>query len=757
MKLISFIATFLFAITGIYAQKDNSQGWPREVEKKGFTVVFYQPQPETFTDDNLEGRMAISLKRPDSEPIFGAAWFQTRIETDLDSRQVYFRDMVFTSMKFPDVKEENQKALSDMLTGEIGRMNIDMSLDRFLVSLDGIKSQQEDLAESLFDNTPPAVYFRNRPAVLVLIDGEPIMKPTDQSNLVKVLNTPYFLVLDTSKDKYYLNGGSWWYESDYLETGWVVIKKVPSNVRKYNESLKSKETTSMDSEDSKIKDPPDIILSTKPAELITSNGSPEFSAIEGTNLLYLSNSENDVIKDNSSGQFYTLISGRWFRSGSLEMSSWAYVNPNNLPEDFRNIPSDSPVATVRTSIPGTQESREAILENSIPQTAEIDRRTATTVVKYDGEPKFERVKKTDISYAVNTDKSVLLYDRGYYCVDEGVWFSAPSPKGPWRVCDNVPEAIYDIPPSSPVYNVTYVRVYDATPEYVYVGYTPGYYGSYVSYGTVIYGTGYYYSPWYGGYYYPRPVTYGYGVHYNPYTGWGYSVGLSYGWIYYNSYPYYWGYWGPAGYRYGYRYGYGQGYYHGYYDAYYPNRRVGSTRTYRGQTNTYGSSSNVYRNRTTGVRSTGGTYRSGNTGNTGNTRSTGGNYRSGSTDVNRSATPVPRRSSQPNNVYSDPNGNIYRRQDNGSWQQRNNSTGQWQNRTGTTTTTPSQGSRSGATNTGVPSRTATPQPSLNRDYDTRNRGTTRTSNYNQIQQRSGTATPQRQAVPTTPKKPVKRNK
>jgi hypothetical protein len=51
-----------------------------------------------------------------------------------------------------------------------------------------------------------------------------------------------------------------------------------------------------------------------------------------------------------------------------------------------------------------------------------------------------------------------------------------------------------------------VKVYDVTPEVVYVGYTPGYYGSYYYHGAVVYGSGWYYTPWYGPYYYPRYPT-----------------------------------------------------------------------------------------------------------------------------------------------------------------------------------------------------------------------------------------------------------
>ena len=43
---------------------------------------------------------------------------------------------------------------------------------------------------------------------------------------------------------------------------------------------------------------------------------------------------------------------------------------------------------------GTQEAKEAVLENQIPQTAEVDRREAKLEVSYDGNPKFEKVGDT---------------------------------------------------------------------------------------------------------------------------------------------------------------------------------------------------------------------------------------------------------------------------------------------------------------------------------------------------------------------------
>jgi hypothetical protein len=103
----------------------------------------------------------------------------------------------------------------------------------------------------------------------------------------------------------------------------------------------------------------------------------------------------------------------------------------------------------------------------------------------------------------------------------GVWFTSAQVTGPWIIAPSVPTVIYTIPPTSPLYYVTYVRINEATPQYVYVGYTPGYFGTVISpYGTVVYGTGYAYSPWIGTVWYPPPHTYGIAAApvYNPWVG-----------------------------------------------------------------------------------------------------------------------------------------------------------------------------------------------------------------------------------------------
>src|SRR5207344_3390713 len=93
-----------------------------------------------------------------------------------------------------------------------------------------------------------------------------------------------------------------------------------------------------------------------------------------------------------------------------------------------------------------------------------------------------------------------------------------------------PKDVQKIPPSNEAYNTKYVYVYESTPEYVYMGYTPGYMGCYVYGPTIVYGTGYYYAPWYGAVYYPRPVTWGFAFSYNPWYGWSVGIGFNYGFM-----------------------------------------------------------------------------------------------------------------------------------------------------------------------------------------------------------------------------------
>ncbi|TFG97161.1 MAG: carbohydrate-binding family V/XII [Calditrichales bacterium] len=627
----------------------ETEGWPREIETDAAIIVVYQPQVESFEGNRLESRSAVSVLNKGTEtPVFGVAWFSSRVETDLDARIITMLELSVKRVVFPDITAAQVELFKRLVAEEFPKWDMEISLDRVIASLEALDRRTAVSDKIAYD--PPQIIYKSSPAVLVSIDGEPKLKMIENSAWMYVVNTPFALFLETKSKTYFLKGAGWWYRSKEINGPWLLEKQPPADLEKMlAQNNKTGETDTGGQTDTT---PPEIIVTVKPAELLQTDGEAEYSPLVDAELLYVSNSENAIIMDISSQEHYVLISGRWYKSQSLTSDNWTYVASDKLPAPFAMIPLQSELGSVRAHVAGTEEAEEALLENQIPQTAAVDRKSAALAVAYDGDPKFESIPGTGMSYAVNTEKSVLKIEDRYYSCDNAIWFTSEKATGPWVVCTEVPKEVNDIPPESPVYNVKYVYIYDSTPEVVYVGYTPGYMGSYVYGGCVVYGTGYWYHPWYGYHYYPRPVTWGYGVHWNPYTGWGFSWGVRYGgpnmWVsvHWGYRPVHYGYWGPAGYRHGYYHGYRAGYYHG--------KRAGYVAAYQ-KPQTRPARDNIYRDSPIkGVR------------NPGQPSTLDRSVKREPSD--RSVRQQPRVSQQPNNVFSDKNGNVYRRS-NDTWEKR----------------------------------------------------------------------------------------
>ncbi|MEN8117734.1 MAG: hypothetical protein ABFS16_12185 [Bacteroidota bacterium] len=694
MKL-SILAVFLIiAVTLSAKENEETLVWPREIQVKKYVITLYQPQLESLTGNNLEGRMALSVKKDKEDLIFGALWFNAKILTDMEERTAVLENLEIPKVKFPDIEDESKlETLKEVVIEDLESVNFEMSLDRILADLEEVESAA--LLSDRLNNTPPKIYYRSTPTVLVLVDGEPVMKEVENSKMEYVMNSPFLIV--KHKSYYFLKGGNYWYTSKEIVTeDWKVTKSVPKDVKKLAEQMVENQEEPENDGDNEI---PDIIVTSVPSELIVSNGKLEYESISGTSLLFAKNSENDILMDINSQHHFVLLNGRWFSSKTLKDGDWQFIEPTDLPADFAKIPTEATIASVRSSVPGTEEAQEAKYEQQMPQTAVVDRKTAIVEVEYDGDPKFEKIDGSSVEYAINTASTVLRINSTFYCVDDGIWFESKNAKGPWAVSDSRPKEVDEIPPSAPVYNVKYVYIYDSTPDVVYVGYTPGYCHSYWYNGVVFYGTGYYYHPWYGHYYYPRPWTFGFGVHYNPYTGWGFSVGLSYGWFHMGFYGSGHGYWGPAGYRHGYRHGYHHGYHHGYRDGYLKGYAAGYA---NGKYN----SRNIYKRRNSGIRSTQNVRRN----------PAVANNRPGDRKVST------RPSTKPNNVFADRDGNIHSRDKSGNWTQKNK-------RPSKRPDLPNKSAQRPSTRPTKPATRPSSRPQqLERDYNNRSRGTTRYNNY-----------------------------
>jgi hypothetical protein len=781
--------TLTLALSGVAGAKT----WPKKMEGPKGTVIMYQPQLETFQGDKLTARAAVSVQTKEMKnPVFGVVWINARVSTDRDTRMVTVEEAKITDAKFTGATPEQLAKLKSFLDKEMESWNHEISLDRLLAMLDVI--EKEKAGDRGLNNNPPRIIFVNHPAVLVLLDGEPRLQPLEKTPLMRVVNTPFLMLYDPAGKIYYLKGDGWLTATD-LKGPWKEAAELPQAIKDLEaKAEKGKEAQPAKKVEASTGKKPEVVVSTVPAELITTDGEPNYTPISGGSLLYLSNTESNVFLDTASQQFYVLLAGRWFTSKSLTEGPWSYVAPDKLPGDFAKIPPASPKGYVRVSVAGTEEAQDAVHETYIPQTAAIDRKKATTTVKYDGEPKFAKIANSDLEYAQNTGTAVFKEGTKYYACDQGIWYEAASPNGPWQVSVSAPQQIDRVPPSNPHYNTRYVQVYDSTPDVAYVGYTPGYTESYVDNGAVVYGTGYDYPAYSSNTaYIPYPATYGYAPCYDPYAGsWGYqpsydptawlvsgmvgmAAGVAIGAAIWNRPGPYWGggYWGGGGF-------WGPGGYnnininniHNNVINYHPNRRGPDHRP-----NGRPIHHPVYK---PGERPGGG-----HAGNRPNLYNRPGNQdklaqrqqkpatrpgtagkpgqpaakRPGARPEQRPGTVAQAKPGQQrpgqgkpgqvrpgqtkpgqtrpaqarpgqNNVYAGKNGNVYRKTDAG-WQQRQGN--QW-SKPASAAQRPSQASRPAAStrpSTTAPRRSFDPAP-LNRDYQARQHGAARTQNYQRAQ-------------------------
>src|SRR5262249_26272256 len=96
---------------------------------------------------------------------------------------------------------------------------------------------------------------------------------------------------------------------------------------------------------------PRVYVSTKPAELILLRGAPNYVLVNGTRLLWVSNTESDLFRAGKDGPVYFLISGRWFSAPDFS-GPWTFAT-QTLPDDFKKIPLSHERSRVLASVPGT--------------------------------------------------------------------------------------------------------------------------------------------------------------------------------------------------------------------------------------------------------------------------------------------------------------------------------------------------------------------------------------------------------------------
>lgn len=503
--------------------------YPRTVATGAGTVTIYAPQILDWDDfEEMTGLTAVELTPAGSaEPMYVNVGFRATATVSRDSDVVQVRDVELISMRRSDGSELSEPE-ARVIRESIPEGTRELPLD-LVVSYLAEGAVPDDAVGIKSD--PPEIIVSQRDARLVLLVGEPVMAPVADgvdADFAANTNWPLFRV----DDRWYLLDGRNWLTSAELSGEWQWAGALPEPLTRLPEADDWRDTraAALAWEAPPSDRPPEVFVREKPAELIAFDGAPRLEPVGDIGIEHATNTESFVfLYDNV---WYYLVSGRWFRAASLDAGFSPVVE---LPEAFSRIPEDDAVADVLVSVPGTDEAKMAAIRAQIPNKTVMPRDVKLPVeVSYVGEPEFEPVEGVrSLERATNTPYDVVRLGSSYYLCYAGAWYRATAPSGPWQLAGEVPDEIYEIPPSSPVYHTTYVRAYDSSPTTVTYGYSTGYENVYVTGGVPVYGTGYYYPPYFypWGYYpiyYPYPYSYGSASYYNPRTGTYGSVSRHYG-------------------------------------------------------------------------------------------------------------------------------------------------------------------------------------------------------------------------------------
>ncbi|MEY8117551.1 SH3 domain-containing protein [Falsihalocynthiibacter sp. BN13B15] len=554
-------------VSGKYlTEADEPNKWPRTFSNdKGASVTLYQPQVNDWKNfTKMTALVATQVKRSkDAEPLYGIITISADTVADRENNEIIATNIVITDLSFSNLTRDDMDALALGVGKQLPTGEITLSLPRTTASLENFQSFT-DLKD--LDTTPPLIYVSEKPSILVMTDGEPLTATVDGvPDLAFTVNTNWDLFSIYDSGKWTLRNNTSWLEAEDLSGPWTDVATLPEIFTTLPDDGNWDDARRAVAEGLTPSDPlPEVFYSNVPTELITMDGPPNKEPVSGTKLEWVSNTQFDLFYHTVEAQWYFLTSGRWFRNKDLNGDDWTFAS-GDLPEDFRNIPDDAPYYAVRSSVPGTPESEEARLLASIPEIAAVDHASVKADVSYAGDPEFTPIKGTEMSYALNSNETVLKVGDVYYTVIDGIWFKGDSPQGPFEVATSVPDVIYTIPATEPVHNVTYVTVVDSTPTTTYFGVTAGYFFGYYAWGSIFYGPGWNYPPYWSGpgyrppgfrppfirppgyrppgfrpphvrppiavrppAFYPRPVTYGIGGYYDPKRGQFGRYGDNYG-------------------------------------------------------------------------------------------------------------------------------------------------------------------------------------------------------------------------------------
>ena len=211
MRTALLLALVALLIGRMPAHAQDAATWPHTVTTpNGATVVVYQPQAISWPDQKtLAARMALAITPPGSKtPVLGTIELSFATTTDNATHLVTLADAKLTSSHFPSLDTERAQQVNDRIAAALPSLQLkQVPFDAIALSLKELPQTVQPVA---VNNDPPAIFHTDRPASLVVFDGEPVMAPAGNSGTPsRSTPTGTCSSIPPARTWYLLNNGIW--------------------------------------------------------------------------------------------------------------------------------------------------------------------------------------------------------------------------------------------------------------------------------------------------------------------------------------------------------------------------------------------------------------------------------------------------------------------------------------------------------------------------------------------------------------------
>src|SRR6266850_7346186 len=208
--------------------------WPREFQENGTKVDIYEPQIEKWEGVDFETRSAVAITAAGSNaPVYGVFWMKAQANVDKAARVVTLNNIEVTKAAFPSDPELQNQYLA-LIRKHVPVITRTVALDHLEANY-AISEAVKKAETVAVRNDVPKIIYSSKPALLVLVDGPPVLRTVPRFGVERVINTSALIV--KRGYWYYLNAYNQWYESVEVEGRWSLSLAPPAVLNEVKQTV----------------------------------------------------------------------------------------------------------------------------------------------------------------------------------------------------------------------------------------------------------------------------------------------------------------------------------------------------------------------------------------------------------------------------------------------------------------------------------------------------------------------------------------